>query len=139
MCYLCCNQKTVVWGLESGKWCFVCFCCWVLFVHCLCFCFSISESHSEVHVPHLDTVNVASVVLFCCLISFCKFWGSYTCISEQSRFPCLCCHDFIFQYHLIHHCRAWKLCIVFSREGTSLGQWPWFFHRSYSHKRMKET
>lgn len=70
-----------LWGLESGKWClfvfdlllfFVC-----LFFHFWCSGFSISNSHSEVHVPHSDTVNVASVVLFCGLISFYKFWENY--------------------------------------------------------------
>lgn len=53
--------------------CFVLFCCWVFFSHFLCFCFSISKSYSEVHVPHSDTMNIASVGLFCGLISFCKF------------------------------------------------------------------
>lgn len=63
---------------------FVCLiCCWYcLFVFpLLVFLFFISNSHSEVHVPHSDTVNVASVVLFCGLISFYKFWESYVYIS----------------------------------------------------------
>lgn len=57
--------------------CFCVFFCFVLlllfFPHFLCFCFSVSKSYSEVHVPHSDTMNIASVGLFCGLISFCKF------------------------------------------------------------------
>lgn len=38
----------------------------------LCFCFTISKSHFEGRVPHSDSVNVASVVLFCNVSSFSK-------------------------------------------------------------------
>lgn len=52
-------RKKVASGLQSGKCCLFCCCCFSVFV----FCFSVSKPHSEVHVPHSDTVNVTSVVL----------------------------------------------------------------------------
>lgn len=114
----------------------------MIFFHFLWVCFSVSKSHSEVHVPHSDTVNVASVVLFCGLISFYKFWGSYVCILSswylnKADFLAFAAMTY-FQYHLINQRRAWKLCIVIFKRRYFIGPVAliFFLVAIYSHKRI---
>lgn len=92
-----------------------------LFSHILCFCFIISKSPFELQVTHSDTVNVASVVLFCGVISFYKFWQSYIFIlsswylnkADSLASPAMT----YFQYHLATQCHAWRLCTLVFKSG----------------------